>query len=128
MHTHHAQIERVRGGECTQPEQRKSYGNLRALGQRAHLLHGAGFDNAVAGEDHGPLGVADQIRRLRQAGLLDLAHRMLAHRARLGGFKVEDRRGLLRVLGDVNEHRAGPRGTAQSERRSESPAQYPRRG
>ena len=66
VHAHHAQVERVRGGECAQAEQREGHGNLRALGQGAHLLHGAGFDDAVAGQDHRALGVADQLGGLRR--------------------------------------------------------------
>ena len=34
---------------------------------------------------------------------------MVAMGARLGGLKIEERRGLLRILGDVDEHRAGAR-------------------
>jgi hypothetical protein len=57
----------MRGGKCSQAEQSERDGNLRALGQRAHLLHGAGFDDAVAGQNHGALGVADQFGGLRKA-------------------------------------------------------------
>ena len=57
----------MRGGESAQAEQREGDRNLRALGQRAHLLHCAGFDDAVSGEDHGALRVANQLGGLRQA-------------------------------------------------------------
>ena len=110
VHAHHAQVERVRGGKRAQAEQRESHGNLRALGKGADLLHGAGFRDAVAGENDGALGVADQFGGLREAAVFYVQHRMRTVRLRLGGFKVEDRRGLLRVLGDVDEHRAGSAG------------------
>ena len=125
VHAHHAQVERMRGGKCAQAEQREANGNLRALGQRAHLLHGAGFDDAVAGEDHGALGVANQFGGLRKAATPPPQHGMRTIGARLGGFKVEDGRALLRVLGNVDEHRAGARRIWRSGRRGGGPAQYP---
>ena len=128
VHAHHAQIERVRSGECPKAEQRERHGNLRALGQGAYLLLRAGFDDAVAGEDDGPLGVANQLGGLREACLLELPHRVRTNRARLGGFKVEDGRGLLRVLGDIDQHRAGAGGSGDLKGVANAPEQYPRRG
>ncbi len=115
VHAHHAQVERVRGRESAQAEQREGDGNLRALGQRAHLLHGAGFHDAVAGEDDGALGVADELGGLVEARLFDTQHGVRAIGAGLGSFKVEDGRALLRVLGDVDQHRAGTAGARDLE-------------
>ena len=86
-----------------------------ALGECAHLLHRAGLDDAVAGEDDGALGVADELGGLREACVIDAQHGVGAIGARLGGGKVEDGRGLLRVLGDVDEHRAGAAGLGDLE-------------
>ncbi len=97
----------MRGREAAQPQQRKRHGNLRTLGQRVQLLLGAGFDNAVAGQNHGPLGVANQLGSLLQPVLLHLQHGVRTMRTRLGCGKVELRRGLLRVLGNIHQHRAG---------------------
>ena len=72
-------------------------------------------DDAVAGEDDGALGVADEFGGLREAGVFDAQHGVRAIGARLGGFKVEDGRALLRVLGDVDEHRAGAAGARDLE-------------
>ena len=41
VHAHHAQVQRMRGREAAEAQQRKRHGNLRALGQRADLLHRA---------------------------------------------------------------------------------------
>ena len=54
-------------GNAAQAEKRKRDGNLRALGECAELFHGAGFGDAVAGKDDGPLGIANEIGGLRQA-------------------------------------------------------------
>ena len=51
----------MRGRETADTEQREAHGNLGALGKRAHLLHGAGFHDAVPGQNHGPLGIADHL-------------------------------------------------------------------
>ena len=59
VHTHHAEIERVRGGERSETEEGEADWDLGALGQGADLLHCAGFRDAVAGEDDGTLGVAN---------------------------------------------------------------------
>ena len=53
-------------GNAAKPEQREGHGNLRALGQCANLFHRARFRDAVAGENHGTLGVADQLGGLRE--------------------------------------------------------------
>ena len=98
------------GGKRAEAEQREGDGNLRALGEGADLLHGAGLGDAVAGEDDGALGVADQFGGLREACVFDAQHGVGAIGRGLGGFEVEDRGGLLRVLGDVDEHRAGAAG------------------
>jgi len=115
VHAHHAQVERVRGRESAQAQQRQGYGNLRALSQSAHLLHRARFDDAMAGQDHRPLGIADQLRGLLQPGLVHVQHGMGPIGARPGGGKVEDGRGLLRVLGNIHQHRAGTAGLGDLE-------------
>ena len=115
VHAHHAHVERVRGGKRAEAEEREGHGNLRALGEGADLLHGAGLGDAVAGEDDGALGVADQFGGLGQAGVFNAQHGVRAIGLRLGGFKVEDRGGLLRVFGDVDEDRAGAAGLCDLE-------------
>ncbi len=104
VHAHHAEVQRVRGGKAAEAEQREGDGNFGALGQCAHLLHGAGFGDAVAGENDGALGIADELGGLLEAAVCDVKHGVRAIRARLGGGEVENGRALLRVLGDVNEH------------------------
>ena len=64
VHAHHAQVERMRRREAAEAKQRESHGNLRALGERADLLHRARFCNAVASENHRPFGSCESVRRL----------------------------------------------------------------
>ena len=73
VHAHHAQVQRMRGGEAAQPQQRQRHRNLRALGQSADLLHRARFNHAMAGQNHRPLGVANQLRSLCQPGVFHAA-------------------------------------------------------
>ena len=61
----------------------------------------------MAGEDDGPLGLADELQGLGQVGRLrrgrDVAQVALGH----GPFPIQDGAGLLRVLRDVHQHGAG---------------------
>ena len=61
VHAHHAERELVRGREGAEAEQRGGNRNLQALGQGAELIHGIGFQDAVAGEDDGTLGREDEL-------------------------------------------------------------------
>jgi hypothetical protein len=105
VHAHHAQVELVRGREGPQPQQRQRHGNLCALRQRVHLLLGAGFDDAVPGQNHRPLGVANQLGSLRQPVFFHIQHGVRPMGTRLCGGKVKLRRALLRVLGNIHQHR-----------------------
>ena len=64
VHAHHAEREVVRGREGAEAEQRRGHRDLQALGQRADLVHGIGFHDAVASEDDGALGREDELEGL----------------------------------------------------------------
>ena len=76
MHTHHAEVELVGSREAAQPKQGARYGNLRPLGQRAHLAHRARLDDAVPGKNYGALRVEDELGCLSNALLDHTEHRM----------------------------------------------------
>jgi hypothetical protein len=59
VHAHHAERERMRGGEGAEAEQREATGSA-ALGE-VRTCSGAGFDDAVAGEDDGRLALLDEL-------------------------------------------------------------------
>ena len=107
VHAHHAQVQRMRGREVAESQQRERHWNLRALGQRPHLLHRAGLGNAVPGKNHRPLCILDQLGRVLQTVFFHVQHGVRTICSRLGSFEVEDRRALLRILGDVDQHRPG---------------------
>ena len=65
----------------------------------------------MSGENDWAFRVANQFRRMLQAVFLNLEHGMRTIGARLGRFEVEDGFALLRILGDINEHRTGAAGT-----------------
>ena len=67
VHAHHAEVERVRGREAADAEQRHRDRDLRALGEGAQLALAPEMHDAVAGEDHRPLRRVDQRDRLRRA-------------------------------------------------------------
>ena len=105
----------MRGREGAQAQQRRGYGNLQPLGQRANLVHGIGFHNAVASQDDRPLGRQDQLDGFADGILLGREHGVRAVRSRCGGGKIEIRQPLLRVLGDVHQHRPGTSGARHQE-------------
>ena len=76
---------------------------------RTSLL-GAGFDDAVAGEDDGLLRLLDQFDGFADGAGFGAEHGVRAIGRGCGGVEVEERGGLLRVLGDVDEHGAGAAG------------------
>ena len=60
VHAHHAEGERVGGGYGSEAEERAGDGDLVGFGEGEDFAFGAGFYDAVAGEDDGPLGLLDE--------------------------------------------------------------------
>ena len=99
----------MRCRESADAQQRHRHRNVGALRELAHERHRPGQQDAVAGEDDRPLGAVDQLERRLAIGLGDGRPRhadMAGVRRRL--VPLELARGLLRVLGDVDQDRAGP--------------------
>ena len=61
VHAHHAQGERVAGGEAAQAEQGHRHGGLGLFGKVAQLGHGVAHQHAAPGQDHRAFGVLDQL-------------------------------------------------------------------
>ena len=106
MHAHHAQVQLVGGGKAAQAKQGAGHGNLRPLGQRAYLAHRARLDDAVPGKNQRPLGGEDQLRSLGNAGFGNAEHGVATQLLRCRRGEIKLRRRLLRILGDVDQHRA----------------------
>ncbi len=103
------------GREGSQAEQGAGDGNLLALGEGDDLGFGSRLRDAVAGEDDGPLGRLDEFDGLLDAVGLGAQHGVRTMRRRRGGVEVEGGGGLLGVLGDVDQHRAGAAGLGDLE-------------
>ena len=99
-------LSRCDAGTRADAEQRHRHRNLGALGELPDDRRGVRQDDAVAGEDDRPLRRVDQ---LQGAGDRRRVHDPLRAGVRLGrrGLPVEVARRLLRVLGDVDQHRTG---------------------
>ncbi len=63
VHAHHAQAERMRGREAAQSQQGAGHRRLGLLGKLPQLLHRAGHQHAMPGQDHRALGLRDQAPR-----------------------------------------------------------------
>ncbi len=105
----------MRSREGAEAEERGGHGNLQAFGQGANLVHGIGFHNPVAGEDDGALGREDKLEGFGESGVLGRKHGVRAVRRGHGGGKIEIGQALLRILGDVYQHRTRASGTGNEE-------------
>ena len=114
VHAGHAQVQRVAVGERAPGHQRGDDRGAGQLGELAQLGGGLGLDHAAADVQHRALGLGDHPR-----GLADLAGVRPGDRVVAG--QVERNRPaevggrLHRVLGDVDQHRAGTAGGRQVE-------------
>ncbi len=105
VHAHHAEIQRVRCGKRAQAKQRHRDRNAGALGKIAHLAHGSRNDDAVPAENQRPLRIVDQLQRLLILRRSGRKIGPVARQLRLGRFPVELARALLRIFGDIDQHR-----------------------
>ncbi len=90
-------------------------GDLPAFGEGDDLGFGSGVRDAVAGEDDGLLCGFDELDGLLDRGGFGTQHRVRAVGWGGRGFEVERCGVLLRVFGDVDEHRAGAAGLCDLE-------------
>ena len=129
VHAHHAERERVmrRGRRRGRAAwwRRGSAGVRRRRGPRASAPE---CDDAVAGEDDGLLGGLDELDGLLDGGGFGAQHGVRAVGRGGGGVEVEERGGLLGVLGDVDEDGAGAAGLRDLEGLADAWARCPRRG
>ena len=107
VHAHHAEVERMRGRDAAEAEQRHRDRDLRALGELDDLALRAGEHHAVAGENQRPLGGGDELDRVAHRSVAGQGFVVRFGEVGLGGRPVDLAAPLLRVLGDVDQHRAG---------------------
>ena len=100
----------MRGRERAEAEKRERHRNAGFFGQRVNFALRAGENDAVAGQNDRPPGLVDESERGVDFLLAREENRFPAMRLGSRGFPVENAGGLLGVLGDVQEHRAGPVG------------------
>src|ERR1700745_2070441 len=103
-------------GDAAEAEERAGDGNLLAFGEGEDLGFGAGVRDAVAGEEDGFLSGFDELDSLLHRGGFGTQHGVRSVGFGGGGFEIERRSGLLRVLRYVDEHGAGAAGLRDLER------------
>ena len=119
VHAHVAVGQRMGLVDGPDAEQRPGHGDLGLLGEGAQLVPGLGVQDAVAGEDHRPLGLGDL-----RGGELELARVPVDVGPEAGqagddlllGRVLGARLLLERVLGDVDVDRTGAAGPGDVER------------
>ncbi len=118
VHAHVAVGERMALVDRADPEQGPGDRDAGLLGERDEIVPGLGVEDAMAGQDHRPLGLGDL-----GGGHLELARVAVEVRPEAGqagehlGLGRVLRRGLLLegVLGDVDVDRTGPAGPGDVE-------------
>ena len=108
VHAHHPQVQRVRLGHRADAEQRGRNGNLAFFGEGEQLVVSAREDDAVAGEDDGPLGRVDQCGSPAHLVCQPAVFQAVAGQTQLDRVVVIFGRLELHVLADVHQHRARP--------------------
>ena len=120
VHAGHAEVLRVAVGERAAGHQRGDDRHPGHLGEHPQLLGGAGADHAAADVQHRAPRLEDQ-----PGGLADLLGVRAGHRAVAGqhqlGRPAERGLRLHRVLGHVDQHRAGTAGRGDVERLGDGP-------
>src|SRR5579871_6626629 len=94
-------------GEGSEAEESAGNGDLVTLCKGDNLLLSAGLDDAVARKNKRLFRRLDQLDRLLDRGGFRAQHRMRTVRSGSSGLEIEGGSGLLGVLGDVDEDRAG---------------------
>ena len=114
VHPHHAQAERMRRREASEAEQRGGHRNAGLLGELAQERRRSRHQNSLPREDQGPLGRVDQ-QGCPGDGVGSRRRNRAAARRPRRQPRVEARHSLLRVLGDVHQHRTRPAGAGDEE-------------
>ena len=114
VHAHHPEVERVTRRDRAEAEQRHRDRHVGLLGELEHRLARVRELDAAARQDDRALGRVDQLERLLDFTRARRVRRAIAAQLRLLG-PLELARGLLAVLGDVDQHRAGPAGARHVE-------------
>jgi len=115
-------------GMAPMPRQRSRDRDVGGLGEGEDIGGGAGLDDAVAGEDERALGGIDQLGGLGELRGGRLVVRAVPGQLRRGGLPVELGNHLLRVLGDVDQHRAGAAARGDVERLADGAGDVAGRG
>src|SRR4029077_2055035 len=115
VHAHHAKVQGIVGGEASDAEERHGHGQIAGVDELVEGAHRPGNHDAVAGENQRALGIVEQLDSPLKIRRLVVDALAFGRQLRCGSFPVEVARGLLRVLGDIDEHRAGPAGVRNHE-------------
>ena len=115
VHAHHAEVHGMGCREGAETKQRERNRNTGAFGEVAYLLHCAGNDDPMPGQNYRALRVLDQFESLFVFRGLRRKIGAISGQLRLRRFPVELTRRLLGVFGDVDENRAGATGPGDVE-------------
>ena len=124
MHPHHTGHQWVVFRHCALAQQSQRHGNLGFFGQLAQLVHRAGHQDAVPGQDDRSLRFADEFERGFDLIFLRLGGRTITGQTHFA-FRVHKFDLLiLDVFGNVNQHRPWTASPGDVERLTDGIGQF----
>ncbi len=121
VHAHHAQIQFFVGRKAAYAQQRHSHGNVRGLHEFRKRLHRAAYHDAVPGQDQRALGGIQKLDRAIELRLIEIFLLALHRQLRRGRFPIELSGSLLRIFGNIHQHRSRPASVGNHKRFAHGP-------
>src|SRR5262245_35841594 len=94
-------------GKSAQAQQRRRHRHLVLVDKGEQFFAGAGFDDAVSGENQRPLRLVDELQCTFEVSRYRLMLRPISGTTHRTVVPDELDLRLLRVLGDIDQHRPG---------------------
>src|SRR6266581_3064537 len=121
VHAHHAEVQRIACRECAEAEERHGHGEISGADEFLKNAHRARNQDAVAGENDGPLRGVEELDGARELLLVVILAIALEREIGRSILPVELAGGLLRVFGHVHEDRPRAAGGCNDKRFAKRP-------
>ena len=105
VHAHHPQVERILGGETADAEESHCYGVISDADKFFKSLHRIGEHDSAASQNDRAFGGVEQFDSTIKFSLVVIVAYALGRKLGRTGVPIEFRSRLLRVFGNVHQHR-----------------------
>src|SRR4051812_13255232 len=125
VHAHHAEVQRIAGGEAADAQQGHSHRKIARAHELLEHTHRAGNHDSVSGQNERALGRIQQLDRAVKVGLLVVDTLPLGRKVWRRSLPIEITGSLLRILGYIHKYGTRPPRTRDHERLAQSPRDVP---